>query len=445
MKPKSIENISQDYLTLIRKHHFVNYNLTSGDYPTVICSSCKRALRDKEKFGVDAKRKLPPVRYHLMRGTRSSRSFDECQCSWCQIGRLNGGPYMKYCNEVRDGPGRPLPLEHVPPPPPEVKEICQGCQGEIKRGVLHKCNVTSLEKNTLEKLKGMPTSSKERMASALLDEIAEEQGISKRGGAMEIKTSGPFPKLVAIGSSAKPKASTMMKEDLMRIKLKLNLSGKQTLHLRTGIRTVFGRKSVKDGAGDNQAELNHSLAKFFKSVTLNVKKKFKVKKVMYVTWEDRVASVCHDVEGLISHLMELREINPDEEEVLFGLDDGGGSLKLMMLILKLQDHDEPQKKRGKYSDGVFAQSFKNTGVQKLILLADVPNCQEHYENVKQILEEVDISGVDFSECTDIKMMLILLGKQGGSATHNCIFGDGKAPYTSCKDVTFGELRECNAR
>ena len=61
MKPKSIENISQDYLTLIRKHHFVNYNLTSGDYPTVICSSCKKALRDKEKFGDDAKRKLPPL------------------------------------------------------------------------------------------------------------------------------------------------------------------------------------------------------------------------------------------------------------------------------------------------------------------------------------------------------------------------------------------------
>ena len=286
---------------------------------------------------------------------------------------------------------------------------------------------------------------KQRMASALLDEIREEQGVSKRGGTLEIKTSGPFRKLVAVRSSANPKASTMTKEDLMRIKLKLNLSGKQTLNLRTGIRTVFGRKSVEDGAGDYQGELNHSLAPYFKSVTLHIKKKVKVKKIQVVTWEDRVASVCHNVEGLIRLLMQLRKINPDEEKVMFGLDDGGGSLKLMMLILKLLDHDEPQSKRGKYSDGVFAQSFKNTGVQKLILLADVPNCQEHYENVKQILEEVDISGVDFSECTDIKMMLILLGKQGGNSTHNCIFGDGKAPYKECKDVTFGELRECNAR
>ena len=165
---KSMENISDQYLILIKKHHFANYNLTSGDYPTVICPSCKRCLRDRDKFGHDAKGKLPPLRYHKMRGT--SRNFDECQCSWC--------------------PGvRSRVIEHVPAPPPEVKEICQGCLGEINRGVLHSCNVTSLEKNTLDKLKGMPSSSKQRMAS------------------------------------------TMTKEDLMRIKVKLNLSGKNSSKL----------------------------------------------------------------------------------------------------------------------------------------------------------------------------------------------------------------------
>ena len=40
MKQKSMKNISDQYLILIKKHHFANYNLTSGDYPTVICPSC---------------------------------------------------------------------------------------------------------------------------------------------------------------------------------------------------------------------------------------------------------------------------------------------------------------------------------------------------------------------------------------------------------------------
>ena len=55
MKQKSMENISDQYLILIKKHHFANYNSTSGDYPTVICPSCKRCLRDRDKFGHEAK------------------------------------------------------------------------------------------------------------------------------------------------------------------------------------------------------------------------------------------------------------------------------------------------------------------------------------------------------------------------------------------------------
>ena len=65
------------------------------------------------------------------------------------------------------------------------------------------------------------------------------------------------------------------REDLMRIKMRLDLSGNQALLLRTAIRTVFGRKSVEDGAGDFQAELNQRLARFFKLVQINVKKKKK--------------------------------------------------------------------------------------------------------------------------------------------------------------------------
>ena len=101
MKPKHLKNISDDYLSLIQKYHYGNYNLTSGDYPTVICQSCKKALRDKRDFRENAKRKLPHVRYHMMRGTRASRSSDQCQCYWCNIWRLNGGLYHQHCLEVR--------------------------------------------------------------------------------------------------------------------------------------------------------------------------------------------------------------------------------------------------------------------------------------------------------------------------------------------------------
>ena len=40
--------------------------------------------------------------------------------------------------------------------------------------------------------------------------------------------------------------------------------------------------------------------------------------------------------------------------------------------------------RYKYSDGVFAGQFQNSGVKMLIPLVVVPDCQEHYENVRDM-------------------------------------------------------------
>ena len=60
----------------------------------------------------------------------------------------------------------------------------------------------------------------------------------------------------------------------------------------------------------------------------------------------------------------------------------------------------------------------------LMPLVVVPDCQEHYENVKMMRQLVDVNGVDcVSESSDIKMILIEQGKQGAQSTHPCIFGD----------------------
>ena len=52
----------------------------------------------------------------------------------------------------------------------------------------------------------------------------------------------------------------------------------------------------------------------------------------------------------------------------------------------------------------------------LIPLVVVPDCQEHYENVKDIRHLVDVNGVDcVSESSDIKMILTEQGKQGAQS------------------------------
>ena len=128
----------------------------------------------------------------------------------------------------------------------------------------------------------------------------------------------------------------------MRIKSKLELSGSQCLQLRTAIRTVFGRRSVEEGLEDYQKELNHRLSGFYKLTTLTVKKTSNKDPPTSV---DRPTVYCSDFEGLLEFLLKMRLIEPDEMEVLVGFDDGRGFLKLMMLILSVQDRIEREKKR----------------------------------------------------------------------------------------------------
>ena len=441
---KGLKNISDNYLELIIKYYHKSYNVTNGNYPTVICPSCQRALRDakaSEKENKISKRKLPDNRYGSMRGPRALRSSTSCQCTLCFIWRLNGeaAAYKEFCEEVRAKPGRPLQGE--PAPDPEVKSVCQDCQGERKQGVAHVCNVTSLENNTLKVIDGMSSASKQRVAAKLLDNIGQEQGVGKNG-TMKIQGRGAHPKTITSGKTKVERRVT--KEELMRIKLKLDLSGNQALHLRTFVRTIFGRKSVEEGAGDFQTELNHRLAGFFKLVHLKVKQK---KKKQPETEEERWAVVCSDFEGLVQFLLQMRDIDPSLEEVLIGFDDGQGFLKLMLLIQSILDRDQPEKKRLRYSDGVFAKTFRNSGVKKLIPLAVVQDTQEQYSNIKQLLELVDVKGVEnVSHSKDIKMVLMEQGRQGAQCSHPCIFGDGKPPYTDgCTELTVGELRRLYER
>ena len=440
---KGIKNISQNYLALIIKYHHKHYDLTNGNYAKVICPGCQKALRDAKSRDEDKKilkSKLPESRYHTMRGPRESRSSTSCQCTWCFIWRLNGegGAHKEYSEQARDKVGRPLQGE--PAPEPEVKSICQDCQGERKKGVAHVCNVTSLENNTLNVIDGMSSASQQRVAAKLLDKLKEDQGVGKNG-TMKIQGRGAHPKTITFGNTKVERKVT--KEDLMRIKMRLDLSGNQALLLRTAIRTVFGRRSVEDGAGDFQAELNHRLAKFFKLVQITVKQK----KKKVETKEKRWAVVCSDFQGLLEFLLEMRDIDPSLEEVLIGFDDGQGFLKLMLLIQSILDREQPEKIRLKYADGVFAQSFRNTGVKKLIPLAVVQDTQEQYSNIKTLIDLVDIKGVEnLSHSKDIKMVLMEQGRQGAQCTHPCIFGDGKPPYTDgCNELTVGDLRRLYER
>ena len=152
-------------------------------------------------------------------------------------------------------------------------------RAETRCGSRLQCHLSGEQHNEGD---GMSSACQHRIAAKLLDNIREEQGVGK-SGTVQVKGRGAHPKTITFSQTKVERRVT--KEDLMRIKMRLDLSGNQTLHLRTAIRTVFGRRSVEEGAGDFQTELNHRLSRFFELVHLDVTKKQKIKKKIVETIE----------------------------------------------------------------------------------------------------------------------------------------------------------------
>ena len=58
-----------------------------------------------------------------------------------------------------------------------------------------------------------------------------------------------------------------------------------------------------------------------------------------------------------------------------------------------------------------------------------------------MLLETKIFGIEASMTPDIKLILIIQGRQGGSSKRNCPFGNGYAPWDTeeCELLTVGDL------
>ena len=99
-------------------------------------------------------------------------------------------------------------------------------------------------------------------------------------------------------------------------------------------------------------------------------------------------------------------------------------------------------KRARHQDALVGRQFKLSSVQKLIVVAAAPDTEESWENIETLLAELDIESLSSSPfAVDMKVQLILLGKQTGAAKHNCPYGHGTAPFHSCPPITLKNLDE----
>ena len=198
---------------------------------------------------------------------------------------------------------------------------CVKCKGVIAAGKSHDCNKRNLQENLFELVRESSFGTRQVVASKLLDSICEDKQVDKHSGTLVLKTQGTS-KTINLG---KPKKSKQFStEDLLKLKINFEFSDKKILTLVATLRTVLGKSAVENGFQQVMQEKNNALTDFFMVKVLPTVRR----KGTEETIEHRPGFFVKDIHALIHVLLEERQIDPEEQEILMGADDGQSSLKV---------------------------------------------------------------------------------------------------------------------
>jgi hypothetical protein len=97
----------------------------------------------------------------------------------------------------------------------------------------------------------------------------------------------------------------------------------------------------------------------------------------------RSLAYCNDVPGLLDYLKEHRSLGNLSCHHKVGIDGGGGFLKVCLNVEKVDENiPEEKKPQFSFSEVAFSSDFKDSSVNKLIILAIVEDVYENYNNLK---------------------------------------------------------------
>ena len=459
-KPKTLRNISPMVDSLLKTVIPLLCNTEEWTWlPTKICGGCFFELHKVKKDPrhavkhIDYESLVPPQVKHSMQ-TRSrlqeeeeSSALECCCCSVCSVGRLAGGEYLRHKAAVYDPPGRPKVKDSPVKSGPVT--ICSVCGCNYGPGYNHVCNRKTKRENLEELLRNTSQKSKERVISAQLKEVFHDQGVTTKGGTVSLSTGGA-PILASLGKTKQKPPPKFSNETMNRLQNSIGASDKKMNIIGNFLRIGCGRPSVVK-LQQQMTERNKKLADEFETKMLKQKKYVvdgedkenekgaKKKKKKIVVDVEKPAVLVKNVENFAALVMKERNLTPETSEIQIGIDDGQDLVKIMMTIKEKEKPEAAKNKKVKYKEGFGVKDFKLSGVKKLLILFVSPTC-ERYDNIATIMKELDLGALEFGFSCDLKLVLILCGKQCASSKHCCPFCIGSSPWlTKVTPSTIGSL------
>nr|XP_047132520.1 uncharacterized protein LOC124811227 [Hydra vulgaris] len=189
------------------------------------------------------------------------------------------------------------------------------------------------------------------------------------------------------------------------------------------LRKDLGRLGVESNSSKKIKIMSHALNNYYsvEKVEFLSKKKVKESKTIETVIKDLV--YVKDPVSLVNHVCIARGLEVENVIIRIRIDSGQGSLKIIINVFNREVNYD-------------SKETKNTGVNKVIILAFAKNVCESHTNLQILIEKTKLNNLKFYLAADLKLCNIVLGLSGHGGKYSCLFCDGDK-------TNLGELRTFN--
>ena len=399
---KGSRTLSETEIQTIQDFLIDGFDIENSNFPCAACVKCHIMLLKKHK-DPDFLMPIRDIDYEPRRPT-ALRSIQQCTCRICNVARTGGLQYRKTMMKKRGRrPTKEASLR-------EFFKVCGNCMAKIYRGSNHTAqSCKSSRRAKIDNIEEMVKSpiSLERLASRTI----------KKSSDSTLSTLGS-KKMRVENTDSNTKRVLFSKEDVIGMQQDLQLSNKGTKILSRDIRIVTGsRKSVESDIRKKLHDVYHQLDEFFELRQLVYR--FEDKDSKLIKHHEQPTVVCTDLPGLISKIIETRQIEENKSLIKISIDGGGGFLKVCLSIF---DIDNPYQNT---SSSSMSKRVKDSGVKRVFVIGIVPKVSEYYVNVKRLWISIGIQALQkkYTVATDLKLCNIILGMMSHSSCHPCAWCD----------------------
>ncbi|XP_047129732.1 uncharacterized protein LOC124809690 [Hydra vulgaris] len=273
-----------------------------------------------------------------------------------------------------------------------IDKICCTCYQRIGSGIQHPCNKRDIVQNFyvilkhIYKFSGLKTV--EEVLSKSLKEIQQFKNI-ELDNTVTLSTGGT-PLSLQIGK--KPTLKTISTQTFYNIKRKHDISDCTIDSIAMELRKNLGRLGVESNSSKKIKIMSHALDNYYSVEKVEFLSKNKVKENKTIETVIKDIVYVKDPVSLVNHVCIARGLEVENVIIRIGIDSGQGSLKVIMNVFNREVNYD-------------SKETKNTGVNKVIILAFAKNVCKSHTNLQILIEKTKLNNLKFYlawVCQDMK-------------------------------------------